>query len=109
MRDNIQGGALTETTFLILLALYQPRHGYGIMQFIDEKTKGRVLLGAGTLYGALRTLEKKGWIKPYQQQPDSRQKQYVITTDGIAVAEQELNRLEDIHNLAVSIMGGAVE
>lgn len=42
MRDNIKGGALTETTLLVLLALYIPNHGYGIMKFIESTTKGRV-------------------------------------------------------------------
>ena len=30
MRDNAKGGALTEVTFFILLALHQPRHGYAV-------------------------------------------------------------------------------
>ena len=34
------------------------------MQFIEEKTNGRLVLGAGTLYGALKSLEEKGWIIP---------------------------------------------
>ena len=54
MRDNIKGGALTEVTFYILLSLFSPRHGYAIMQFIEDKTDGRLSLGAGTLYGALK-------------------------------------------------------
>lgn len=53
MRDNTKSGALTEVTFYILLSLYTPRHGYTVMQFIEDKTKGQLLLGAGTLYGAL--------------------------------------------------------
>ena len=64
MRDNIKGGALTEVTFYILLSLYQPKHGYAVMQFIEDKTNGRLSLGAGTLYGALTSLQKKGWIEP---------------------------------------------
>ena len=60
MRDNVKGGALTEVTFFILLSLYTPRHGYAIMQFVEEKTQGRLALGAGTLYGALTSLQKKG-------------------------------------------------
>lgn len=64
LRDNIKGGALTETTFLILLATCNPMHGYGIMQFIENETSGRVTLGAGTLYGAISTLQKKHWIEP---------------------------------------------
>ena len=54
MRDNAKGGALTEVTFFILLSLYTPKHGYAVMQFIEDSTKGRLTLGAGTLYGALK-------------------------------------------------------
>ena len=42
MRDNAKGGALTEVTFYILLSLYTPKHGYAVMQFIEEKTGGRL-------------------------------------------------------------------
>ena len=63
MRDNMKGGALTEVTFYILLSLYAPKHGYAVMQFIEEKTGGRLSLGAGTLYGALNSLQEKIWIK----------------------------------------------
>ena len=43
---------LTEAFFYILLALRLPNHGYGVIQEVEELTKGRVVLGAGTLYGA---------------------------------------------------------
>ena len=59
MRDNVKSGALTEVTFFILLALYQARHGYAIMQFVEEKTKGRLIIGTGSLYGALESLSQK--------------------------------------------------
>ena len=49
MRDSASGGALTEVTFYILLALCEPRHGYAVMQFAAERTGGRLELGAGTL------------------------------------------------------------
>ena len=60
MRDNVKGGALTEVTFLILLSLYEAKHGYAIMQFIEEQTQGRLCLGAGSLYGAINTLCNHG-------------------------------------------------
>ena len=41
MRDNTKGGALTEVTFYILLSLFTPRHGYAVMQFIEETTGGQ--------------------------------------------------------------------
>lgn len=44
MRDNAKSGALTEVTFYILLSLYTPKHGYAVMQFVEEKTGGRLSL-----------------------------------------------------------------
>lgn len=107
MRDHVRGGALTEVTFYILLSLYTPKHGYAVMQFIEEKTDGRLTLGAGTLYGALNTLEDKGWIAPYGS-GDGRKKEYSITALGRETAEKELARLRELAKTAAEIMGGAL-
>ena len=107
MRDNVNGGALTEVTFYILLSLYTPKHGYAVMQFIEEKTAGRLLLGAGTLYGALNSLKKKGWIKPYGDSKD-RRKEYLITTLGKEIVKKELIRLNQLVSVANEIVGRAI-
>ncbi len=107
MRDNAKGGALTEVTFYILLALFTPKHGYAIMQFIEEKTCGRLSLGAGTLYGALNTLEEKGWISLYGENV-GRKKEYLITSLGKEVAQKELARLLELAQTAREIIGGAL-
>lgn len=106
MRDNVKGGALTETTFFILLAVYKPNHGYGIMQFIENETDGRLSLGAGTLYGAINTLLKKEWIVLYDIEENNRKKEYVITDKGKEVVEKELIRLEKVYSAAIKIIGG---
>jgi len=82
MRDNIKGGALTETTFLILLVTFNPIHGYGIMQFIENETGGRVALGAGTLYDTINTLLKKKWIETIGNNNNVAKKDYIITGLG---------------------------
>ena len=105
MRDNVKGGALTEVTFFILLALYSPKHGYAIMQFISDSTGGRLSLGAGTLYGAINSLLEKEWIEPHGD-ADGRKKEYVITSKGKEVAEAELKRLKDLTEIASGIIGG---
>lgn len=105
MRDNAKSGALTEVTFYILLSLYLPKHGYAIMQFIENKTDGRLSLGAGTLYGALNSLQEKGWISPYGN-TDGRKKEYQITEQGKRVAELELARLKSLIQVAEAITGG---
>lgn len=105
MRDNIGGGALTETTFLILLAAWgTPRHGYGILQWIREETGGRVELGAGTLYGALSALEKKGWLAPGPGAPEAGKKEFLLTPAGKEAARRELARLGAVSALAERIV-----
>lgn len=88
--------ALTEAFYYILLSLYQPLHGYGIMQKAQEFSSGRVRLAAGTLYGALNALLEKGWIEALPVQAGSRKKEYRITAAGKAAVEAELARLEEL-------------
>ena len=106
MRDNVKGGALTETTLFILLALYKPNHGYGIMQFIENETSGRISLGAGTLYGAINTLVKKKLIKPYVGEDDTRKKVYIITDNGKEVVQNEIKRINEVIFTSLKITGG---
>ena len=88
---------LTEALFYILLAVRKPNHGYGIIQEIEELTKGRVVLGPGTLYGAIQSLVKKGWIDIYSEDKESRKKkEYLITDEGKKAFEEELKRLEEL-------------
>lgn len=88
--------ALTEAFYYILLSLYQPLHGYGIMQKARGFSGGRVRLAAGTLYGALNALLEKGWIEALPVQAGSRKKEYRVTAAGKAVVEAELARLEEL-------------
>src|SRR3712207_9130622 len=64
---------LTPVALNVLLALADgERHGYGIMLEVRERTGGRVRLGPGTLYGALKGLEEGGGIEESRERPDSR-------------------------------------
>ncbi len=88
---------LTEAFYYILLALRRPNHGYGVIQEVEQITDGRVVLGAGTLYGALQTLQKRGWIKIHSADLDARRKkEYIITDLGKQVFQRERARLEEL-------------
>ena len=87
---------LTESTYYILLSLYTPRNGYGIMQQTEKLSGGRVKLAAGTLYGALNSLCEKGWIVPLPVMEESRKKEYRLTEKGLAVLKDELQRLRQL-------------
>lgn len=88
---------LTEAVYYILLAVRKPNHGYGIIQEVEQLTKGRVVLGPGTLYGAIQTLQKKRWIQIYSVDTESRKKkEYLITDLGREIFEAERLRLEEL-------------
>lgn len=88
---------LTEAIYYILLAVRKPNHGYGITQEVEQLTNGRVILGAGTLYGAIQTLEKKGWITIYSEDTASRKKkEYILTAAGRAAFDEETKRLAEL-------------
>ncbi len=96
MAESSERGALTEAVFYILLSLYMPMHGYGIMQNVKEISNERVNLGPGTLYGAINTLLEKNWIRATGWEKDSRKKEYEITELGKSVIKGELIRLEEL-------------
>ena len=100
-------GALTEAVFYILLSLTQPMHGYGIMQNVNELSRGRVVLGAGTLYGAINTLLEKGWITPYGGPSGERRKEYIITPAGRRAVEAEIARLNELLENGRRVLEGA--
>jgi len=92
----MEQSALTEGIYYILLSLYEPLHGYGIMQKVENLSAGRVKLAAGTLYGALTSMVDKGWIQAMGTVQNSRKKEYVITELGKRIAESELFRLREL-------------
>ena len=96
MGRTANSGALSESIYYILLRLYHPAHGYALMKDIAEMTGGRVNLGAGSLYGALDTLQKKGWIRALDEHPKDRKIEYIITDIGKQFFERELVRLEEL-------------
>ncbi len=103
LKENI---VLTEAVYYILLSLYKPMHGYGIMQNVTELSEGRVNLAAGTLYGAINTLLKKSYIKALPHEAKSRKKEYEITETGKVVVHNEIERLRELIKNGEKIVGG---
>ena len=87
---------LTEAFYYILLTLHTPMHGYGIMKFIKKISNGRLVLVSGALYGAIKTLQEKGWIQALDTEADSRKKEYELTLIGKKVVQNEINRLQEL-------------
>lgn len=83
---------LTEATYFILASTRRPIHGYLIMQQIELLSRGSVHVGAGTLYGALSTLEKSKMIRMVAE--EERRKIYQITEFGLQILEKQKERYE---------------
>lgn len=99
--------ALTEAVYYILLSLDEPLHGYGIMQKIEELTQGRLSIAAGTLYGALSTLEEREWITALPEDKDSRRKSYQITEEGRNILKNEILRLQELLRNGEKVLGAS--
>jgi DNA-binding PadR family transcriptional regulator len=90
---------LTPVVFEIALALAAgERHGYEIMQDVERRTDGQIVLHPGTLYRALGRLLDQGLIVELDERPaagedDERRRYYKLTPLGQAVARAEVERL----------------
>jgi DNA-binding PadR family transcriptional regulator len=89
---------MSETMFYILSSLTVERHGYGIMLHVQALTKGRIVLGAGTIYQTLSKLEGDKLIAPTEVV--DRKKKYIITETGRAILKREAERIRNLSEIA---------
>ena len=97
---------LPPATFHILVSLAEgDRHGYGIIQDVEQRTGGELRLSAGTLYRSIQRLLEQGLIvestrRPAPAEDDERRRYYRLTPFGTAVARAETRRLSDLVRMA---------
>ena len=90
----------------ILLALGgADLHGYAIMQKISHDTSGRIRLGAGTLYGAIKRLTAARLIAvaPQRKTTDQRRVYYRILAAGREALREELEHIGEVVRIARSV------
>lgn len=98
------GGPMTEAMYYILIALMKPNYGYQLMNEIEQVSKGRLIMGPGTLYGVLTRLQKDGLIIVVND--DGRRRTYAITQEGKAALLEEYKRLENMIQDGIILQGG---
>ncbi len=97
---------LTPAVFNILLALADgEKHGYAIMQEVEQASEGRVRMGPGTLYGSLDRMLKAGLIEESEERPepdraDERRRYYRLSQVGKRALAAEAARLAQAVRLA---------
>jgi DNA-binding PadR family transcriptional regulator len=96
---------LQPATFHILMSVADgDRHGYAIIQDVDERTDGELRLSAGTLYRSIQRMLEQGLIVEARKRPapaldDERRRYYSITPFGVTVARAEMRRLTQLVRL----------
>ena len=85
---------MSEAMYYILLSLLRPGYGYGMMQRIRELSRGRLVMGPGTLYGVLTRMKKDGLIRLAGE--EDRRKNYEITDAGREALRLEYERLKQL-------------
>lgn len=89
-REQFQ--TLTEPMYYILLALTEECCGVDIMEKVKKISRGRVLVGPGTLYAMLAKFEENHVIRLTAS--EGRRKSYVITEVGREMLRKEYDRLK---------------
>ena len=98
-------GRFAEPSLYILVSLSDgPKHGYAIMTDV-ERISG-LPLGAGTLYGALARLERRGLIEPLP--PEERRRPYRITGLGATTLRAQLEHMRGFARTGLERLGEAL-
>ena len=106
-RSPYETGELSDSIFLILLATFEPVHGYRIMHDIESSTHGAVKGGPATMNTTLNKLKATGWIVEIAE--DESRILYAATDEGRAVLERDFVRRKRLVAFAEAQLGEAGE
>jgi PadR family transcriptional regulator PadR len=109
-RQQEHGELLKGNTPTLLLAVLQegPLHGYAIAREIERRSKDALQLGEGSLYPALRALERDGLITGrWEPQPSGpARKVYELTDAGRAEIVKRTRYWREFVEAVENVIGG---
>ena len=91
--------ALNQPAHHILLALgTEAKHGYAVMQDIEERSGGRIRILPGTLYSTIKKMLAEGLVEEVDppksaDSDDARRRYYRVTKAGRLAAQAETERM----------------
>lgn len=95
---------------LVLRALSRrPMHGYGVSEWLRERTAGALEVGDAALYKALRRLEARGWVDAEWgvSENNRRARYYSMTAQGRARLRAESREFERYVAMVFRVMNRA--
>jgi PadR family transcriptional regulator, regulatory protein PadR len=94
----------------LLLAVLEdkPLHGYAIIEALQARSGGRLSPPTGTIYPALRRLERAGYVESAWSTVNGRQRRtYRLTSGGGRALAGERSAWQDFSTTVSRFLGGA--
>lgn len=104
-RSGFESGELADAAVHVMLALVQPRHGYAVMQFLEQESGGAISLGPASLYTTLKKLASAELIQELGGE-DSR-RVYHLTPMGHEVLIRNIERRRQLISMADHLLEDA--
>ena len=84
--------------FVLAVLRSEPLHGYGLVQEVAARSRGRIRIRPGNLYRVLDRMLDRGLIERYERESagDDRRSYYRITQLGRRVAQDEARLLASV-------------
>ena len=92
---------------MLLAALEDgPRHGYAVMEVLRAGSGGRFDLPTGTIYPALRRLERAGLVSTtWSEDGGRRRRLYELTPAGRRMLDDERNAWQEFSTAVTALLG----
>ncbi|MCA0972061.1 PadR family transcriptional regulator [Halobacillus litoralis] len=85
---------------MLNLLVREDMYGYQIVKRLKHESNDLYNMSEGTLYPALKRLEKKEWVSSYWAETASgRRKYYQITLEGTAMLEEKRSAWKHVNDL----------
>lgn len=96
---------------LLSLLTNHDMYGYEMVKTLKKRSDQLYNMSEGTLYPALKRLEKKGWLTAYWGGNESggRRKYYTLTDEGKGELNRKLNEWKQISSLIENVRGHSYE
>lgn len=101
----------TDALMILLAVANEPRHGYGIIRDVEDRSDGSIVLQTGALYRNLKRLRTDGLLTEvdgpaHGSSDDARRRYYKMTALGSAVLDAEMKRMSMLVKAAKGVAAG---
>jgi DNA-binding PadR family transcriptional regulator len=99
---------LTPAVFFVLLSLAsEAKHGYAVMQEVEQLSDGEVRMGPATLYSTIQRLSDLSLVSevpPPGDDESGRRRYYEITSQGRGLLDIEVARMKNLVRRAHALL-----